>query len=85
MIQRDDGILASTLRLQNDPDFERFLSWLEELRAFETSRLLYQGEGFSLTQAQGRLQMVTEILRAIESTRDVMEKLKGRSVNVTTR
>lgn len=83
MIRRDEKTIKATLQLLGDQDFEVFLDWLEAIKLAESEKLMAQGDGFSLAQAQGRLQQITEIVREIKATPEVANKLKGRTVNVT--
>jgi ABC-type Fe3+ transport system substrate-binding protein len=61
------------LKIRNRDDLHAFVDWLKELRENARNQLETQVQGVQI--AQGKAQVLKEILDAIESSPKVLEKL----------
>ena len=71
----DRRALQAMVRLQGDSDFKTFMDWIAERRDHARSNEGIKDDIF-LRWSQGRAQEAKDIIDAVETARDVLNRMK---------
>lgn len=76
----DRFLVSNLLKLNGLDEFEPYRKWLREQRDFWRDALETQTDADRLRIAQGRAQMLKEILESLESAPGLAKKMGGNTV-----
>lgn len=79
MIQPTKEVLGSVVRLSQDPDFRRFIGWVEEMEQSARGGLERAHKTNMVFRSQGAYSALSDVIQTVRTARERVKSINGQA------